>query len=208
MNIINNKTVSVATSSELKEVLENNNGYEYIYLESGITINSKKSKVIINGTYQNITHTLTGMNSSSDSDTIVATALTKEVQVKNIKIINPNINGIIYVPEVDSYDEIVTIYDNITFNGVQLSFNPYGVVKISNSVITIENTNGIECQEVSEAERVIIGGKTNISSDSTNFSLFAFRSDSINPSLVFLCKSDIIVATYIPISLYPHFILM
>lgn len=61
MNIINNKTVSVATSSELKEGLENNNGYEYIYLESditlkgGITINSKKSKVIINGTYQNIT---------------------------------------------------------------------------------------------------------------------------------------------------------
>lgn len=32
------------------------------------------------------------MNSSSDSDTIVATALTKEIQVKNIKIINPNIN--------------------------------------------------------------------------------------------------------------------
>ncbi len=148
------------------------------------------------------------MNSSSDSDTIVVTALTKEIQVKNIKIINLNINGIIYVPEVDSYDEIVTIYDNITFNGVQLSFNPYGVVKISNSVITIENTNGIECQEVSEAERVIIGGKTNISSDSTNFSLFAFRSDLLNPSLVFLCKSDIIVVTYIPISLYPHFILM
>ena len=55
MNIINNKTVSVATSSELKKGLENNNGYEYIYLESGITINSKKSKVIINVTYQNIT---------------------------------------------------------------------------------------------------------------------------------------------------------
>lgn len=31
MNIINNKTVSVATSSKLKEALENNNGYEYIY---------------------------------------------------------------------------------------------------------------------------------------------------------------------------------
>lgn len=38
MNIINNKTVSVATSSELKEGLENNNGYEYIYLESDITL--------------------------------------------------------------------------------------------------------------------------------------------------------------------------
>ena len=51
MNIINNKTVSVATSSELKEALENNNGYEYITLKSGITINSKKSKVIINGAH-------------------------------------------------------------------------------------------------------------------------------------------------------------
>ena len=61
MNKINNNTVTVSTSDELKEALEQNNGYEYIYLESditlksGITINSKKSKVIINGTYQNIT---------------------------------------------------------------------------------------------------------------------------------------------------------
>jgi len=50
MNKINNKTVTVSTSSELKEALEQNNGYEYIYLEnditlnSGITINSKKVK--------------------------------------------------------------------------------------------------------------------------------------------------------------------
>ena len=50
MNIINNNTVSVSTSDELKNVLENDNGYYYIYLEnditlnSGITINSKKVK--------------------------------------------------------------------------------------------------------------------------------------------------------------------
>ena len=55
MNIINNSTVSVSTSDELKNVLENDNGYYYIYLEnditlnSGISINSKKSKIIING---------------------------------------------------------------------------------------------------------------------------------------------------------------
>ena len=36
MNKINSKTVTVSTSEELKEALENNNGYEYIYLENDI----------------------------------------------------------------------------------------------------------------------------------------------------------------------------
>jgi len=58
-------------------------------------------------------HTLTGMNSSEATDTIISTALTKEVQIKNIKILNPNIYGIICVPVDDSYDEIVTSYDNV-----------------------------------------------------------------------------------------------
>ena len=199
MNKINNKTVTVSTSEELKDALENNNGYEFIYLDnditlkSGITINSNKSKIIIDGTYQNITPT--GMNSSEATDTIVTTALTKEVKVRNIKIVNSNIYGIICVPEDDSYEEIVTIYDNITFNGTQVSFNPYGVVKINNSIITIEDMNGIKCQEVCEAERVIIGGKTNISSSSSDFQLFVFRSDSTNPYVIFLCKSEVIIST-------------
>mgnify|MGYP006939723880 CR=1 FL=1 len=201
MKIINNKTVTVSTGDELKNVLENNNGYEYIYLEdditlkSGIRINSNKSNITINGTYQNTIHTLTGMDSSEELDTISTTALTKQVKIINMKIINTNIYGIICVPEDDSYEEIVTIYDNIIFNGTQLSFNPYGTVKITNSVINIEDTNGIKSQEVCEAERVIIGGKTNISSSSSDFQLFAFRSDSTNPYVIFLCKSEVIIST-------------
>lgn len=51
MNKINNNTVAVATSNELKKVLEEDNTYEYIYLSSditldaGITINKNKTKV-------------------------------------------------------------------------------------------------------------------------------------------------------------------
>lgn len=201
MNKINNKTVSVTNSSELKDVLENDNGYEYIYLEnditleSGITINPNKSKLTINGTYLNTLHTLTGMNSSEETDTIVSSAFTKQIQVKNIKIINTNIYGIICVPIDDSYSEIVNIYDNIIFNGTQLSFNPYGTVKLNNCTITIEDTDGIKAQEVCEAERVIIGGKTNISSSASSYPLFSFKSDSTNPSVIFLCKSDIILST-------------
>ena len=201
MNIINRKTVTVFTSDELKEVLENNNDYEYIYLEaditlkSGININPNKSKIVINGTYKNQMHTINGMNSSEATDTIVATALTKEIQIKNIKIINTNIYGFIYVPTNDNYDEIITIYDNVIFNGTQLSFNPYGTVKINDCNIVIESTNGVESEEVCEAERIIIGGKTNISSSSPNLPLFSFKEDSINPSVIFLCKSDVIIST-------------
>ena len=90
MNIINNTTVTVSTSDELKEVLEGDNSQEYIYLdsditlESGITINANKSSVVINGTYLNTLHTLTGMNSEQATDTIVTTASTKEIKLINI----------------------------------------------------------------------------------------------------------------------------
>ena len=201
MNIINKKTVTVSTDTELKEVLENNNGYEYIYLEnditlkSGIQVNSNKSKITINGTYQNTLHTLSGMNSIDTVDTIVITATTKQVLIRNIKIVYTNPNGIIYIPEDTSNEEIVIIYDNVIFNGTKLSFNPYGVIKINDSNITIENTNGIESKEICEASRVIIGGKTNILSSSPNQPLFTFMADDISPYIVFLCKSDVIIST-------------
>ncbi len=201
MNKINNKTVSVSTSNELKDVLENDNEYEYIYLEnditleSGITINVNKSTVTINGTYQNVLHTLTGMNSNENFNTITCTSSTNEVKVKNIKIIYTNTNGVIYVPEDDSYSNIITIYDNVIFNGTKLSTNPYGVVKINNSNITIENTNGIASQNVCEAERIIIDGKTNILSNSTDYPLFSFKEDSYSPYIIFSCKSDVVIST-------------
>lgn len=144
MNKINNNTVTVSTSDELKEALEQNNGYEYIYLEnditlnSGITINSKKSKVTINGTYQNTMHTLTGMNSSEATDTIISTALTKEVQIKNIKILNPNIYGIICVPVDDSYDEIVTSYDNVILMEHNYHLIPMVQLKLTIAILLLK----------------------------------------------------------------------
>ena len=57
MQIINDTTVVVNDNDELKSVLSENNTYNYIYLgdnieaNSGFIINSNKSKVIIDGTY-------------------------------------------------------------------------------------------------------------------------------------------------------------
>ena len=56
--------------SNLKDILENENEYEFIYLmanitlSSGIKINEKKDKVVIDGTYNNIRYTLTGITST------------------------------------------------------------------------------------------------------------------------------------------------
>lgn len=146
MNIISDKKVTVSTSSELKDILENYNSYEYIYLDSditldsGITVNPNKKKITIDGTYLNIMHTLTGMDSAEEADTIKTTSFTYEFNVKNIKIVNQNIYGIVCVPLDTSHEKIMHTYDNVTFNGTQMSFNPYGTVKISDSIIIIEDT--------------------------------------------------------------------
>lgn len=96
MEIINDKMIGVSTSEELKDVLENENEYEFIYLmanitlTSGIKINEKKEKNIIDGTYNNIRYTLTGVTSTEATDTIMASSLNKEIVVKNININSPN----------------------------------------------------------------------------------------------------------------------
>lgn len=200
MEIINKKKVGISTSEELKDILENDNGYEYIYLmnnitlESGIKINEKKERIVIDGTYNSNRYTLTGMNSTSDSDTIIVSKTNKEVVVRNMNINYTNTYGVIYVPLDTNYIGILTIYNNINFNGTRLAYNPYGNVKIIDSHIIIEETNGIASLEICMGNYVIIGGKTTMTSSSLNSSLFYFR-NNLNPSIVFLCKSNVTIST-------------
>ena len=196
MEILNTKTVVVETSEELKNVLEETNEVEYIYLKNditlttGISLNENKQKIIINGTYQGLKSTLTGMDSSEPTATIQANLNTKEVLLKKMNIVYTNTNGVVYVPANKSYS-VVTSYDNVIFNGTELSYNPYGTTKITNSTITIEKTNETEPNKVCDSDHVIIGGNTNITSTSTANPLFFFRNNTTSPSIVFLCRSNI-----------------
>lgn len=200
MKIINNKKVAVSTSEELKNALENDNGYEFIYLmdnitlDSGIKINENKEKVVIDGTYNGNRYTLTGMSSTDEIDTIVAVSTNKEIVVRNINISYENTYGVIYVPLDFNYIGLLTVYDNINFNGTRLAYNPYGNVKIVDSNIVIEETNGIASLEICVGNYVIIGGKTTITSSSANSCLFYFR-NNLTPSIVFLCQSDVSIST-------------
>lgn len=180
------------TSDELKEILEGDNDYKFIYfgnditLDSGICINENKNDIVINGTYDGVRYKLTGMNSNEKLDTIYVNINKMQVQVKNVDIEYTNTYGVVYVPLENI--GCVTIYDNIKFNGTQLSFNPYGSTKIVDSIILLDETNNVPSQEVCESNQVIIGGKTNISSNSLNNPMFTFRNDTSSCSFVFFVR--------------------
>ena len=201
MKIINKKIVQVFTSVELTSALELDNGYDYIYLgsditlENGIYINENKEKVTINGTYDGNRYKLIGMDSNEVLDSVTASENNREIIVKNMDIEYTNTYGVIYVPSLSQYSSVVVTYDNIKFNGTQLSYNPFGTTKITDSIITIEKTNEVDSQEVCESDRVILGGNTTITSGSTSSPLFIFRSDTVSPSIIFLCKSRINIST-------------
>ena len=201
MKIINKKVVQVFTSAELTSALEFDNGYDYIYLgsditlENGIYINENKTKITINGTYDGNRYKLIGINSNEVLDSVTANENNIEIIVKNMDIEYTNTYGVIYVPSLSQYSSVVVIYDNLKLHGTQLSYNPYGTTKITDSIITIEKTNEVDSQEVCESDRVILGGNTTITSSSTSSPLFIFRSDTASPSVIFLCQSRINIST-------------
>ena len=121
IQIIDNNTVVVTNNDELKQVLSEDNSYEYIYLgsditaTSGFTINSNKSKVIIDGTYNNTKYTYT--NTLNSEETVIKVSTTnKKVILKNMNIVSSHGYGVIYVPSHPNYSNVIIEYNNINFN--------------------------------------------------------------------------------------------
>lgn len=175
MTIINDTTVVVFSSEELKTVLESNNSYTYIYfgnnisLKSGIKIASTKANVTIDGTYNGVTYTLT-LNAG---DTISASYATiSKVTVTNMNIIGNNYYGVIYVPETSSLQNIVIEYKNITYTGPQICFHPTGLTRFIDVTLTIGDSSLITGNEVAECNEIEIGGTSTINHTSKNNSSF------------------------------------
>ena len=196
MKVIDNSTVVVSSSSELKNVLESDNGYLYVYfdndivLESGIKIFSGKTNVTIDGTYNGIRHTFTDKKTLASGDTIsISSPLVLKVVVCNLDIIGYNYYGTIYVPESTSYKNAIVEYNNIIYNGPQISFNPSGLTRFIDSNITISDGSLVTGNEVAECNRIEIGGITNIVHNSKSNSAFWFRNS--DPSLTILTNSKV-----------------
>lgn len=83
-----------------------------------------------------------------------------------------NYYGIIYVPESASYKDIITEYNNITYNGTQISFHSTGLTRFINSNISINNTSLTNGGEVAECNKIEIGGNITITHNSKGNSAF------------------------------------
>ena len=195
MTIINENTVVVTSASELKEALEKDNTYTYIYfgnnitLESGITISKNKNNIVIDGTYNNITYEFTDQKKLGTGDTInISSPTITNVTVKNLKITGYNYYGVIYVPDASGYKNTTVEYNNITYQGPQISFNPYGLTRFINANVTIEDSYATG-NEVAECNQIEIGGNTTITHKSTGNSTFWFR--NANPSFTILKDANV-----------------
>ena len=79
------------TNDELKQVISEDNNYDYIYLGNdiiateGFIINSNKSKLTIDGTYNDKKYTYTN-NLSLEENVIKASTTNKKIVLKNMNI--------------------------------------------------------------------------------------------------------------------------
>ena len=180
IQIIDNNTVVVTNNDELKQAVSEDNNYDYIYLGSDITatdgfvINSNKSKVIIDGTYNNTKYTYTN-NLSSEETVIKASTANKKIILKNMNIVSSHGYGVIYVPSHPNYSNVVVEYNNINFSGIELSQNYYGTTKIIDSILEVKDTNNVSAQRACNSNSIIIGGNTTITSDSNTNTIFFFN---------------------------------
>ena len=199
MQIINDNTVVVNNNDELKQVLSEENNYNYVYLgnditvTSGFVINNKKSKVIIDGTYNNVKYTYTN-NLSLESEVIKVSTTNKKIILKNMNIVSSHGYGVIYVPSHPNYSSVVIEYNNINFNGIELSCNYYGTTKIIDSIINVEDTNSVSAQKVCDSNRILIGGNTTISSSSNKNTVFFFN-DVIPSYIKIIPNSNVNITT-------------
>lgn len=194
MIVLDETTVVVFTYQELKTVLEGNNLYNYIYfgnnikLTSGINISSTKKNLTIDGTYNNVTYTFEDVNSSTTSNTIsINSTNTNKITVKNVNVIGHNYYGIIYVPDSNTYQNVIIEYNNISYTGPQISFHPSGLTRFINCNIIINS------QEIAECNRIEIGGTTTINHTSTSDSAFWFRGS--NPPYFKILENSIVNIT-------------
>lgn len=178
---INKNMVVVYTDKELKEVLEKDNEYTYVYLgnditlTSGIGISPNKTNIVIDGTYEGKMYTYTDQKKLGTSDGIYLTSSnTTNVTVKNINITGYNYYGVIFVPENAIYSKVTVEYISVNYIGPQISYNPMGTTIFIDSYIEIKE-NYAAGNEVAECNKIKIGGFTTILHKSTANSAFWFR---------------------------------
>ena len=111
-----------------------------------------------------------------------------------MNIVSSHGYGVVYVPSHPNYSNVLVEYNNIVFEGIELSCNYYGSTKIVNSIIDIKDTNNVPAQKACDSNRIIIDGNSTITSNSTTNTVFFFN-DVIPSYLKIMPNSRVSITT-------------
>ena len=111
-----------------------------------------------------------------------------------MNIVSSHSYGVVYVTSHPNYTNVVVEYNNINFSGIELSQNYYGTTKIVNSIIDVKDTNGVSAQRLCDSNRIIVGGTSTITSNSTTNTVI-FLNDVIPSSFKIMPNSKVSVTT-------------
>jgi len=207
MIIIDDTNAVVFNTDDLQNAVSSDNGIDHVYfgaditLAYGITIYPNKPSLIFDGTHEGVMHTFTDMNSTDLNYTIGIRSVSNiSITFQNINLIGRNFFGIPYVPNSSEYYGVSTLYHNVTYNGTQLTHNPYGFARYDDCNITVNN------HEAAEINRLEISGLTTIRKINSDNAVFWFHGSSIRrPSLKILSGAVLAITTahYFMFESYP-----
>lgn len=184
MTEIDSEKVVVYSYTELKSVLEGNNAFTYIFLgdnitfTGGINILNTKLNITIDGTYNNVRHTFTEMQSLAASNTINVTNGSQNIKLCNMDIIGYNYYGPVYVPDSATYSGVILEYNNIKYTGPQITFNATGLSRYIDVNVTINDNSLTSGNEIAECNKIEIGGNSTFVHNSKGNSAFWFRNST------------------------------
>lgn len=196
--------VIVYSYAELKSAIETvNNGYTMIYLGQditmlgGITVPSGKLTFTIDGVdpTTQVRHKFTEYNSATATYAIfVGYNGSGTITLKNMDITGKNYYGTVCVY---GYTGITLSYDNVTYVGPQITYNPAGKAIYKDSTITIPNTGSYPSttQEVGELKEVDFIGDVTINHAPSYATYIFYTAANAATKITFKADSNVNITT-------------
>lgn len=171
---------TVTTFAELKSAIQDTSSTEIIlannitFSAGGIRIPKTKGDIVLNGNG----HTVTDYNSGAYTDTIYfADTAGPEISftLKNTVWSGRNYYGVICAYDSRNNSNVSIILNGVTYTGPQLIYNRYGLTRLQDCTISIEQNGSVAApQELGEVNRVVIAGKVSVQSKTTGISVLWF----------------------------------
>lgn len=171
---------TVTTFAELKSAIQDTSSTEIIlannitFSAGGIQIPKNKGNIVLNGNG----YTITDYNSGAYTDTIYfANTAGPDISftLKNVIWNGRNYYGVICAYDSRNNSNVSIILNLVTYTGPQLIYNRYGLTRLQDCNISIEQNDSIAApQELGEVNRIVIAGKVNVQSKTTGTSVLWF----------------------------------